>query len=81
MKKDVEKSENEKEDAGASRLDTETSLAPMSSLGVVPVVLLLVEVLFPSIYRSRNSCDVVVTAESHSGESYLMVLPVLRRIH
>lgn len=31
------KSENERMGAEASRLDTETGLAPMSSLGVVPV--------------------------------------------
>jgi hypothetical protein len=38
VKKGVEKPGIEFDGAGASRLDTETGLAPMPSLGVVPVV-------------------------------------------
>lgn len=66
---------------GASRLDTDASLAPMPSLGVVSVVVSSAAcpcALFPfqvPVIQSSSSL-------SHSQVvSYLMVLPVRRRIH
>jgi hypothetical protein len=79
VKKGMVTSENEETGAGASRLDTETGLAPMSSLGVVPVVLLLVSCALALLRRSRGLCK--VSCAGKCGGAYLMVLLVLRRIH
>jgi hypothetical protein len=58
VKKGVEKSGIETDGAGASRLDTETGLAPMPSLGVVPVVFLSVTVQYTIFHRCGRLGDV-----------------------
>jgi hypothetical protein len=55
VKKGVEKSEIEAEGAGASRLDTETGLAPMSSLGVVPECAVSNLLLYVRLVRCASS--------------------------
>jgi len=61
VKKGVVKAENEKMGVRASRLDTETGLAPMSSLGVVPGVV-------SALSRSRQLCVAVIGDRRLCGE-------------
>lgn len=68
----------------ASRLDTETGLAPVSSLGVVPVCLMSVSYTSLFLLRLLSSPVSLATIGENAyvaGSTYLIVLPVLRRIH
>ena len=71
--------------SGAIRLDTETGLAPVSSLGVVPMGAVLVVCCITASLRLSSSplslAAAIGNTRRAASEPYLMVLPVLRRIH
>ena len=69
--------------SGAIRLDTETGLAPVSSLGVVPVRVMSVSCAHSIVAIVVIPVSFAATGKNvrAAGSSYLMVLPVLRRIH
>lgn len=58
---------------GATRLDADPGLAPMSPLRVVPVVL--------GVSSMPSALEHTWSFQKQGAQSYLMVLPVLRRTH